>query len=773
MTFCIYQKYMRTGMAFSSKKYFRNFGGHDLRSPELLRDGTTATDTLNVSLSENLSLTKRRGHQTLGRGRGGAGSVTFNQIDIASGIQTQSRLVFDEGAHKHEQDSISISYSGTSNPSIEIKVEDSQFKMFLYEDGILSQTLGLGTGEGISEVSIDTALASLALPFSFTGTTNSANVISSHLKVTPFTSFTGSIDVPFRYYVELDYPTGVSSPLQAHYDTRNDSNFEINSTVQVNDVLYVTNGKTGLYKYDTARFYRAGLPKPTDLSTALVGSSGLDNDDYIYRIVYKHTDATDNIVFSTPSNESLVTITGTESVNITIPNIEHGSGFDTDGSIEILLLRTNPGGTVLFVLDTITNDPLNATQVYSDSNSAVLTEDYTLPPFELNLVPSKSAVPAAGEFACRYIDVWRGQLILTGNEEDVNEVYPTDVEYIEGFSESNSFTTSTRLGGPNTGVKSLDNYLFIFKANSITAVTGDLATRQFQVDTLTDEGIGCLAHASLVESKGRIWFLGRRGVYSVSRDGVTLESAPLTPIFTEELNKIDTLRSVGFNWIHEEQILFLLPETSIATGEVYTLNSSRVLAYNSQVGVWTVWDNIDFSSGMNLDGEDVWFSGKYVNDSSVAIDISSEVLRTYTELDYADKTGAVEFVYKDNWDTLGEPSIPKKFVRLKLYSLDTPLQGFETSNFSIDIETNHDYIDEVVSKTTLEFKEPDTGWGSFKWGVARWGEVKPVSRRTRLLPKKCRSLRTVLSNSVLYQNVLLSGYEFEVAFEHQFYMRNK
>lgn len=753
-------------MAFSSKKYFRNFGGQDLRSPELLRDDTTATDTLNVSFSENLSLTKRRGFQHLGRNVGGAGSATFNEVDIATGIQSESRLVFDSGVHQIKNDAITLNYSGSLNPSVEIKVEDAVFKLFLYEDGEVQQKVTLGNAKNISETDIDSTLAAISGDFSFTGTANSPNVLAANLKAVPLTSFEGSIDLAFEYYEEVDYPTGISNPLQAHWDTRNSPDFEINSTVQTNDVIYVTNGKTGLFKYDALRFYKAGLPKPAGITSSLGTSGSIVNGDYIYRIVYKHTDNKENVIFSTPSDESIITVSSNETIDLTVPNIEHGSGYDTDGDIEILILRSNPNGSVLYVLDTVTNDPTSATQVYNDSNSDELTEDYRLPPFELNIVPSD-------DFKCRYVDIWRGQIVLTGDEQDVNKTYYSDIEYPEGFSESNTFLTSTRLGGPNTGIRSLDNYLFVFKANSITAVTGDLATSQFQVDTLSDEGIGCLAHASLMEARSKVWFLGRRGIYSVDRNGVTLESAPLTPIFTEEFDKIATLRAVSFNWINEEMLLFLLPETEIVSGEVRVKPESRTLAYNTQVGVWTTFNNLDFSCGINIDVEDVWFSGSYINSVGNVVKCTSEILRTFTEIDYADHTDPIEWVYKSNWETLGEPSVFKKFVRLKLYSLDTPLQGFETTAFTMGVETNHDYVDEIVSKTDLPFKEPNTGWGTFPWGTARWGEVKPVTRRTRLRPQKARSLRTVLKNSVTYENVLLSGYEFEVALEHAFTMRRR
>jgi len=745
-------------MSFNLKKNFNfNFGGLDLRSPELLRDQSTATDTLNTSLSENLSLTKRRGFHISNQGKGGAGSVTFNEVDIATGIDTQSRIVFDNSAHKVIEGTVQISYIGAAVPSasIEINTDTNLFELKLFEDTTVSQTIVLGTGLETSPKLIVDLVTDIAGDFS-ASVTGDPNVRAAFLKVLPEQSFSGSIDLNFTSYEELTLPTGVTNPFQAHWDTRNDDNFEIAQTIQNRDVLYITNGEDGLFKYDGTRLYKAGLPKPLDLvQNAASGAAGT----YRYRIVYKYTDSKDNIIFSTPSNELELSNIST----LDIPNILQGSGFDTDGDIEIIVLRTKDNLSIFYEIATLTNDPLNAIQTYADTvvdNDLIV--EYTLPPFELNISP-----------VCRYIDVWRDQIVLTGDKNSVSTVYYADIEYSEGFSVSNTFLTSTRSGGANTGIKSQDNNLFVFKARSITIVTGELVIGNFQVDTLSDEGIGCLSASSIVESLGKIWFLGRRGVYSVNPQGVTLESPGLTPIFSLELDNIQVQRSVGFYWINEEAILFSLPVKNTSSGETYFEKTSRVLVYHVRAGQWTIWDNLEFTSGINLDGQDVWFNGTTLDSDDTVRHVSSNILKTNTFLDYADHNQPISLVHKTNWESAGEPSVPKKFVRMKVYSLDTPLQGFQSTNFTIDIETNHDYLDEVVSKTSLPFNEDVEGWGSFSWGSIRYGQEKVLTRRTRLFPKKARSLRTILKNSTIYENVLISGLEFEVAYEHGPFMRNR
>ena len=744
-------------MSFNSKKHFNNFGGQDLRSPELLRDQSTATETLNVSLSENLSLTKRRGFETITQGPGGAGSVTFNQVDIATGIETRNRVVIDDTMHIAVDNSLDITYTGTGSPAVENLVVDGEFTIRLSVDGDIVSTINLRSGEEISDIELAVAVSEATIDPRFTVTINGESTINSaYIRTFPSTTFSGSISLPYFSFEEVATPTGISNPFAGHWATRNNDDFELADTAQAREVLYITNGVDGLFKYDGVRLYRAGLPQPEPITMPIAGATA---GTFRYRIVYRHTDAASNVIESTPSNELETTSLG----DILIPNLVEGTGFDTDGNVEILILRTTDNGSIFFVVDTIPNMATVPTQIYSDITPDLdLVDDFTLPPFELNVLP-----------VARYIDVFRDQLVLTGDPGMVSTVYFSDIQYPEGFSFSNSFLTSTRQGGPNSGIASLDNFLFVFKPNSITAVTGDLTNGQFQVDTLTDEGVGCLSNSSIVEAQGRIWFLGRRGIYSVDRSGVRLESDPLTAIFTIELNDFRALRSVGFYWINEEVILFSLPKPKkTALGqETFFDRESRVLAYHVDSQAWTVWDNMDFSSGIDQDGDEVWFSGSFEEPVGGIRRVSQQMLRTNTFLDYADNTEPVRAEYKANWEHLGEPSIPKKFVRLKVYSLDTPLQAFESTDFSIIVETNHDYLDDVVSKATLAFGATTGGWGEFPWGEATWGEVKNLTRRTRLRPRKTRVLRTVFKNSTLYENILLSGFEFEIALEHDFTMR--
>lgn len=750
----------------NSVKKYRNIGGIDLRSPELLRDDATATTSLNSSLSENLSLSKRKGYQYIGEGKGGLGVTTYKNTDIATGIEDVERLVFDSDVWRHLKGTVKLKYTGPFSPNVEIKVNEDtgEFNMYLWVDGDIVQTINLGTSLTDNDFSINTALSNISAPFSFEVYDKDDvlvpslgdSVNSAYLQVIENTGFDSEINIGFRYYTKVDSP--IPSPFQAAFDKINDDNFELLSIVQKSDVMYITGDSIGLWKYDGETLHKAGLPKPF-APQELANESG--SDTYIYRIVLKSTDHKDNVIYSTPSDEYV-----SENGRITIDFGDLTTllgGFRFNGALtEVLILRSKANLGTLYVADTIGYNVATGPLDYVDTIDDVdLTEDYALPVVEQNLLPN-----------CRYIDVFRDQLVLTGDPNAVHTVYFADLEYPEGFSILNSFQTSTRRGGPNSGIKSKDNFLFVFKAGSVTAVTGALETGQFQVDTLSDEGIGCLSHHSLVEAGGNIWFVSRQGIYTLTSESLNPASQQLDPIFRINLPKIETNRIIGHHLIDDKRVIFMLPEAQ-GTTEKYFKAESQILSFNIYTGKWDIWNNIDFSSGIATDNRDVYFISTLRRTDGVITRNVGEILNTNTELDYADHNLPIYFEREFDWESLGEPSVYKKIHRLKLFSIDSPLNAFVTPDFTLDIETHHDYVDSAVSVISIKFLDGEIGWGSGKWGLFPWGNPRPTQRRVRLNTRKCLSLRLKISNNKLYENILISGVEYEANPMYSLLMRDK
>lgn len=737
-------------MSFNFKKNFRKLGGTSIVSPELLRDDTVATDTLNVDTYDNFSLCKRRGVSSAG---------TFNAVNTRGAFTTSSgeKLIFSFGPtplQRVVEGSVGFNHNGALG-AITIKVANDPFieseKRLIVELADGTEFINLSLGTESSNVALSTVITNFNLVdpnlqmFSFTDDTQPALglKVSQIKEKTLLTSGQDRIDFE---YLENVTGSGIGATGSQMFDV-----------VERDGIVYFTTG-SDLYKYDGTEYYRAGLPKPLQ-----PGSSGFINTTgaastvpaagtYRYRVIYEYTDPLGNVIQSTPSDEVELSINDLNSALLDIDSDFLG-GYPSGVTATILRTKAveNGGGSVYFVVATgvALDTPFN--DLTPDAN---LVDNFVLPPFELNAVTN-----------AKYVEIFRNSLVLTGFPNDPDKVLYEDIEFTEGFSESNSFLTQSRQGGENSGIKATDNHLFVFKEDSIHLVTGDLNTSQFQVDKISDEGIGCVSNASLVESLGRIWFMSKEGIYSIATDGIKEESGDLEAIFEKEFTTEDLRRCVGFNNTLDDKLWFNI---SLDTFDQNNSNQNlnKTYCYNIKLKKWFIWDTLDFSGGISIKDRDIWMLGQF-SYGGANTKAYTRISRTFTELDYSDRSVPIRFEYKSNWETLGEPSVFKKFVRMKIYSIDNQRQLFETPDFTIELETEHNYeYGGTVTKASLRFYElNDPTDPSLRTPVH--------SRRTRLKPKKAKSMRYILINEENNKNVLISGVETEIAYEHSNFMRSE
>jgi hypothetical protein len=133
------------------------------------------------------------------------------------------------------------------------------------------------------------------------------------------------------YWTDVNETT--TNALNGSYTNRNQSYFENASFVQLNNVVYIANGYDELQKYDGQTIYRAGLPKPSSITSALGGAGAITGNNYYHVAVYEQIDAVGNINYG---NELMVS-TGlnavAQSMDVTVANIQAGSGFNTNCAI--------------------------------------------------------------------------------------------------------------------------------------------------------------------------------------------------------------------------------------------------------------------------------------------------------------------------------------------------------------------------------------------------------------------------------------------------------
>ena len=168
--------------------------------------------------------------------------------------------------------------------------------------------------------------------------------------------------------------------------------------------------------------------------------------------------------------------------------------------------------------------------------------------------------------------------------------------------------------------------------------------------------------------------------------------------------------------------------------------------------------------GMAEYNNEIYLCGREIDPvAGTAKTYSKKVIEKGTLDDYMDHDTAITFTYKTHWEALQEPSVFKKFNRIKLQSLDGSINDFETQSFSLDITTEHDYTPSTVSNLTMDMGGGASGWGNSAWGNFPWGETRLTSRESKLASKKAKSLRVIFSNTNAQENVLISGYTLEIA----------
>jgi len=738
-------------MGFNLAKHFRNFSGLDLTNTELNKNDVTALEIENIRFGDDLSMTKRKGYKRDTVSNAGGGLVTFVNRSIAGQSRLQERISITDRLHKISEGQIEVTYSGADIATISIEIVNGQYNLNTFLNGVEQSQIPLGlmanTTSSILVSDIVTTINTSLTDFTatFTGVDSFANSIEA-ANQTNFQS--GVLSLTYYYSEEIPFE-GITPPFADHWARQDEDDWELTDYIQARSSIYFTDEDSGLWQYDGVSLFKVAKDIKPDLPT-LDSSTG--TEIYQYRIVYKFEDNQGNPTYTVTSD----VLDSVGAASLTLPDATIYEEYGTTNAT-VLILRTVDEGNTFFVVDEL---PLTTTTTFVDTTlDDDLVETFDLPLFS-TVDTSKYA----------YIDIWRNQIVLTGTPDDVDKVLFEDIRDTHRFYELASFITESRDGGANSGIQSLDNNLFIFKANSIFVVTGELNGTNFQVDTLSDEDVGCISNQSIVEYNRELWFLGNKGVYSVSGSSLTLRSKQIHSLFETELRKVHSIRAFSIHWHEEDVLLINLPER---IGGNRFSSDSRTLAFHSRTGSWSVWNNINLANGAAKFEEKIYFVQDQLSTSGANEFIVNTTLNTGTDIDYADNEAAVKVLYGSNWLSYGEPSVPKKHVRLKIYSLDTLLQNFDETEFSIDIETQHEWTYTTVSKGTLDFNEPTDGWGLFEWGVTPWGEPRSKHRRIRLKPQKTRVIRYIFSNTNIYENILLTGFEVEIASEHDTYMRNR
>lgn len=821
-------------MANLLKSYINHFG-LDLKSSDIVREPQYASDMLNAEYQKNGNISKRPGYRGAASSEGGAGLHSYNRIDPTTAKESQILIAVSDTLHELITTTITVSYSGAAasvafNLCLD-KIADV-YKVIIVED--TTQVLDFNLGVGIDEVSpvsvtaLKTAIEGISADYSVTISGDPLAVAAYLDLVRDNDLVAGDVVMETHSWQEINTPITL---LPGNTANQGDDDFYLTTAVQLNNVLYLSNGYDEMIKYDGQNAYRAGLPQPLTSPTAAVGGAGLlnptDPNGYRYAYLYSQFDAAGNLVEGIESADSVNVNPVNQTVDLTGDNILASSGFNTncaivagaqvgvttitvdDGAggshtmkvgdtayffdgvsggyverevtaiaagtitiagaavdvadnavisnnLRIGIYRNLDGGTQKFLVEEIPNNSFTATWSYNDN---IIDSGLTI---ELTDPIVARGLPPKG----RYISSYNNQLFSCGDIDNPLRVSWSDVGEPEYW---NPTLYSLQLQSPNgeklTGLAQSNEVMTVFEKRAMHVLSGDIVNNNIRVDTITKD-IGCVSHNTIQEVRGSLYFLSDRGVWKTTSGQIPVEVSDLIePAFEQDslvtsANRYVLKRAQAINDRDREQYVLYIPTENTNLVGLVGNDNSIIFTEDYYRGAWLKWNNMNWSGGAAYHKTKIWFTERRnLGSSQIATHLYARSSRG-DSWDYEDNVEPINFSYSSAWYSINEPSVFKKFLRMKTYASEA------TSNnrFMIDVDVEKNFIDGLVANSfMIDFSGNGGGYGISPYGVTGYGDIFFPSRKCKFGPIKARAIRFVLKNNNDCENVDIVGWELEVA----------
>jgi hypothetical protein len=462
--------------------------------------------------------------------------------------------------------------------------------------------------------------------------------------------------------------------------------------------------------------------------------------------------------------ERLITAVTPTTITIQGAGVTVADNAVISNNLRIVLWRSKNSATyptVFYAVAEIPNNSFSATQTYVD-----LKADTSLGATFIEPETDRSP-PVKG----RYISAYQNIMITAGNLQFPNQVSFSDVESPEYFSvPDNSFQVSDLLGDRITGISPSNEFFIVFQSRAIHSVSGDLSTLQFRVDQVAND-IGCAAHATIKDISGALAFLSYNGPRVLQGGQIPKGLGPfetnqnisrIDPIF-EQRGETDSQklwqfkRATAFHDRVGQKYLCYVPCETDLSGERYANENSLIFVYDYPRDAWLEWDEINAAGGMTELQNEIFFSErKYYQSLLTAGSYLYRFHNSNTAFDYADNASPIDFYWISAWDFFGEASVLKNFLAIRMFSTEDT-----SSEFDLVVETQVNWIKEPYS--ILSVTIGGGGYGQDQWNVDPWGSPSEPTLTRKLNNNRVKSLRVVFRNSELQKNILLTGYELEVA----------
>lgn len=419
--------------------------------------------------------------------------------------------------------------------------------------------------------------------------------------------------------------------------------------------------------------------------------------------------------------------------------------------------RTKVGGNVFYLLNEYIPDFAAGTNLVITDNVAdtALLQQYEEP------LDSPDPPPVLD---C--ITTHQGLLTGIGDPTNPQTLYWSSVDNDVGFPIStNSIDINTISNDTLTAVASdTENMLAVFSRRTHTNVTGDLATLSIAVDTTIDGDVGCAAPHSLRKVRDKLIYLSLKGFRSI-RGGQYLpiddrlatlfvnqfyQQPPASNIPADNEKKFYLLRAYGIHDIENQRYICVVPKESggPSLGYTYANGNSAIFVYDYHNDYWAQWDKTGNGVELIKSGQlavyqqSIFFNNRWGSVPSESRLYNFNNLGDVT--DYHDSCVAITRSLSPQWELYNEPSIDKKFLHGKVWSL-----GNGIGSFSLLVKAYRNFNTSTIdTQATLSFT------------------TAIIEQTWKFKENKCRSMQLNFSDATVLTNPIITGYEYVIAINY-------
>lgn len=436
---------------------------------------------------------------------------------------------------------------------------------------------------------------------------------------------------------------------------------------------------------------------------------------YLYVVLTVESITATEIVFTEASfkNRQInITAGGDNNVLGSIAIRFYSSTSETTGYVQ-------SGSTSVIVVDNSVSSIVTYSILRSTGNSFLMSNVY-------DITTSKIRPPK-----CKYITVFGDQLVCGGvlsffdfnNNENTytnnDLIMYSDVltgDLGENFSETNRQLIGNTYDGRITGLTRARDSVIVFKDRSIYALDGVLVSGLYSIRKIETNEVGCSSDKSILIVDGGVLFQGIDGIYAISGNSAVKVSGKLDPFFTDEINP--NFSNVVFDPTKTKSVMDVLNEN------YYFFCNKGVAVFNFEFKAWFLWDLQTAANGLTVD-----------NSGSIRM-FSGSSGRKFTDTRADLVTGPINAWIKTAWFDFGEPSLLKKIVDIRYFSVKNKGQ----------VLTSRLYRDWDESKVKADFTIDMSS-----------SSTKTVLRKFDI--QQAQSVSLFIGNNIVNEDFDLSGFE--------------